>query len=360
MPKIVSVGTAVPKFALNQETVVEFARELFSHSYSDIERLLSIFSNGNISKRHFVKGLDWFKENHSFEEKNDVYIQEAISYGVRAINNCLNNESMLHEAIHLDEIDAIFYISSTGISTPSIEARIMNKLSFSEHVKRIPIWGLGCAGGAAGLTRAFEYCKAFPEHKVLVLTVELCSLTFQRQDPSKSNLVGTSLFADGIACACIVGDLVEFNNKITCPSIIDTLSTLMKDSEEVMGWDIKNDGLYVVFSRDIPTIIRTWLHTNVQKFLLKHNLSTNEIDQCIFHPGGKKVLDAYEKSLQLSKDKLKSSQTILNLYGNMSSATIFYVLKEVMEKEAQKGDTGLAVALGPGFCSEQVLLKWED
>jgi alkylresorcinol/alkylpyrone synthase len=361
MPAIISVSEVIPPFEIKQERVTEFARELFADTYKDIERLLTAFQNGQIEKRHFVKDIDWFQEDHSFAEKNLAYIESAVDLGKKAVENCLNNGNFLKEKIPYEEIDAIFFISSTGIATPSIEARIMNLLPFQQHTKRVPIWGLGCAGGAAGLSRAFEYCLAFPKAKVLVLSVELCSLTFQRNDFSKSNLIGTSLFADGIACALVCGDAcnaADYCSKRIFPSIIATESTLMPDSLEVMGWELKNSGLFVMFSRDIPHIIETWLKPNVTEFLQKNKIELDQIDYFIAHPGGKKVLDAYESSLGFPKAMTAVSREVLKQFGNMSSATIFYVLKQYLEMEIPKGSYGICTALGPGFSSELLLLRW--
>ncbi|MCM3724347.1 type III polyketide synthase [Neobacillus cucumis] len=362
MPAIISVSEVIPSYQVNQDQASLFARELFADSFKDIERLLKAFQNGQIEKRHFVQGLEWFKENHTFEEKNNAYIESAVALGREAIVKCLHNDSFLKEEISFEEIDAIFFISTTGLSTPSIDARIINLLPFNAHIKRIPIWGLGCAGGAAGLSRAFEYCSAFPMAKVLVLSIELCSLTFQKNDLSKSNLIGTSLFADGIACALVIGDEVRkdsFSKKAAVPFIVATQSTLMPNSLDVMGWDIRNTGLFVIFSRDIPHIIEAWLKPNVIGFLTEQQLELGEINHFIAHPGGKKVLDAYVKSLEIPASMNETSQDILKNYGNMSSATILYVLKRFMERDVSVGDLGLATALGPGFSSELLLLRWQ-
>jgi alkylresorcinol/alkylpyrone synthase len=361
MPTILSVAEAVPEFEIKQEQAIDFARELFSDRFKDIERLLKAFQNGQIEKRHIVKEIKWYKEEHSFAEKNNAYIESAVTLGKQAIEDCLTNKTFLNRDIDCEEIDAIFYISTTGMATPSIEARIMNLLPFGEHTKRIPIWGLGCAGGAAGLSRAFEYCTAYPEALVLVLSVELCSLTFQRNDFSKSNLIGTSLFADGVACALVCGKEVNFGDlcaKKTSPAIINTQSTLMPDSLDVMGWDIRDQGLFVVFSRDIPTIIEEWLRPNVSKFLTHNGLELAAIEHFIAHPGGKKVIEAYIKSLGIPDSMTDISLEVLKQFGNMSSATILYVLNRFMEIGAEAGSYGLCTALGPGFSSELLLLKW--
>ncbi|RHW42295.1 type III polyketide synthase [Neobacillus notoginsengisoli] len=360
MPAVISIAEALPPYKVEQERAVEFARELFSESFKDIERLLTIFQNGQIKSRRFVKDIEWFKEERSFKERNDAFIEAAVELGTEAIAKCLANSGYLKREVGPEEIDAIFFISTTGLATPSIEARIMNKLSFSPHTKRIPIWGLGCAGGAAGLSRAYEYCLAFPDSLVLVLSVELCSLTFQKNDRSKSNLVGTSLFADGASCALISGDKKEKLQKGRVPSILSTQSTLMPDSMDVMGWDIKNEGLYVIFSRDIPSIIEEWLQPNVMEFLEKQGLAMEDLRYFIAHPGGKKVLDAYANSLGINHSLMNISSEVLQEFGNMSSSTILYVLNRHMELNPEEGAYGLAAALGPGFSSELLLMRWEE
>lgn len=361
MPRIISAAEAVPPYPIEQERVMEFAEKLFKESFNDIKRLLTVFQNGQIEKRHFAKDLDWFEKDHSFEEKNNAYIESAVKLGAEAISKCLTSQEFLKTEVSLEDIDAIFTISSSGLATPSIEARIMNILPSSQYTKRIPLWGLGCAGGASGLSRAYEYCLAYPKAKVLVLSIELCSLTFQRNDRSKSNLVGTSLFADGVACALVCGEDSGFENlskKRATPRILDTQSTTMPNSLDVMGWEIKNDGLFVVFSKDIPTIIEKWLQPNVLRFLDTNRIRVEDLNHFIAHPGGKKVLEAYVAALELPEDMIETSLNVLKEYGNMSSATILYVLRRFMET-AREGDIGLAAALGPGFSSELLLVRWE-
>ncbi|MFD1928510.1 type III polyketide synthase [Sporosarcina siberiensis] len=359
MPKIVSVSICKPLHEVKQEQATELTRALFSEKFDNIERLLKVFSNGDIETRNVCMPIEWFEKDHDFEERNSLYIHHAVDYSVKAIEKCLNDTPFLDKAVHPSEIDAIFFISSTGISTPSIEARIMNLLPFRDDTKRIPIWGLGCAGGAAGISRAYEYCLAFPEQNVLVVSVELCSLTFQKDDYSKSNLVGVSLFSDGIACALITGNQSHIQSNQPVPKIIATTSKLMPDSEGVMGWDVKNTGLYVVFSKNIPTIITKWLGPFVHEFVSKHDLSTNDIEHFVAHPGGKKVLESYEESLGFDHTKTDISRSILRENGNMSSPTILYVLQRFMDSNPKVGDYGLMAALGPGFCGELLLLKWE-
>lgn len=363
MSYILSIGTKTPPYYYSQEKAKEFVHELFRSKYKKIDRLLNVFQNGQINGRYFSAPLEWFKETHSFSEKNERYVELATTLGIEAIKKTIEDDMFLTQSVHYDDIDAIFFISSTGLSTPSIEAKIMNKLPFHEHTKRIPIWGLGCAGGASGIARANEYCKAFPETNVLVLCVELCSLTLQKDDITKSNIIGTSLFADGVACSLVCGresKLLQYSKLESLPMIIDNQSTLMAHSEDVMGWEVKNTGLHVIFSKDIPTIIKNWLKPNVEKFLKRHQLTVEDVSQFIAHPGGKKVLDAYETALNLSSEHLAHSTKVLNEFGNMSSVTVLFVMAEILNLNIQHGEFGLLFALGPGFSSECVLLKWHN
>ncbi|MCY8455194.1 type III polyketide synthase [Bacillus spizizenii] len=362
MAFILSIGTSLPAYDVNQERATEFARYMFQHSFKDIDRLLTSFKNGQIHSRQFVKPIEWYKEGHSFEEKNQIYIEETLKHSSEAVRECLSHPEFFQEAIPYEKVDAVFFVSSTGLSTPSIDARLMNELPFSPYTKRIPLWGLGCAGGASGLARAAEYCKAYPEAFVLVIAAELCSLTFQPEDKTKSNLIGTSLFGDGIAAALLCGEKADrrISKLKLVPKITDSQSVLMKQSEDVMGWDFTDQGFKVIFSRDIPTLVEKWLKTNVQVFLDKHQLSFSDISVFLAHPGGKKVIDAYIKSLELSSEKLLSAQSILQMHGNMSSATILYVIKEhLLNGHKKEAERGLIGALGPGFSSELLLFSWE-
>jgi alkylresorcinol/alkylpyrone synthase len=360
MPKVFSVATAQLPYTVNREKSAMFAREMFGKHYSDIERLLYIFQSGQIDKRHFAVPLEWFYEQHSFEEKNHLFIEKAVQHGVEAIEDCLHSQ-VFEQPIHCEEVEAIFLVSSTGISTPSIEARIMNRLPFSAHTKRIPLWGLGCGGGVSGLARAMDYCLAFPKAKVLLVCIELCSLTFQPSDLSKSNLVGTSLFADGVAAALVAGDQADVKQSaklVNSPMLLASQTTLLPDSLEVMGWRVNQDGLFVIFSRDIPLIVQRWLEPNITSFLSQSDVKLEEIASFIAHPGGRKVIEAYQETFSLTPEQTNESASVLRDYGNMSSATVLYVLERFMNKPQLEQSYGLMTALGPGFSSELLLLEW--
>lgn len=363
MPAIVSVSTENPRYYYSQQEVKDLVYELFQPSFPRIDRLIKVFDSSGIEERQFSAPITWFREDHTFAEKNERFVEVAVELGVRAVRSCLAKLDGDYDRELLASIDALFYISSSGIATPTIDAKIMNKLSFSPNMKRIPIWGLGCAGGAAGISRAFDYCQAYPEAKVLVLCIECCSLTFSKDDISKSNIVGTSLFGDGAACALVAGDSAVDKihlNKSRLPFICATQSTFMPESEDIMGWDLQDDGLKVIFSRDIPSIIEKWLKPNVEEFLSSVSLNIENIGQFVAHPGGKKVLQAYEKSLNISEERTAIPRKVLSAHGNMSSPTVLFVLENTMEQEPEHNEKGLLVALGPGFSSELVLLEWRE
>ena len=360
MSKIVSISTYQPPYTLYQANAEELTKELFYKKIPKLERYLKVFDSGGIESRHFCVPAEWHRTEHTFEERNNLYIELATTYSVEVIQACLQNEAFLETPSSPEEIDAIIFVSSTGISTPSIDARVMNQLSFSDRLKRIPLWGLGCAGGAAGVSRAYDFCQAHPQAKVLVVCVELCSLTFQPNDFSKSNLIGASLFADGAACILVCGDDVTIPTKKPTPSILNTGSKWMPDSENVMGWNIKNNGLHVIFQKSIPSIISKWLGPFIEQFLVEQQLYSEQLNHFIAHPCGKKVLKAYEDTLYLAEQKTDISREILRCHGNMSSPTVLYVLEQFMLNEGQVDDVGLLVALGPGFCEEAVLLKWRE
>lgn len=353
MPIIHSIGTIVPTHSYSQEQVMHFVEELFA-DIGRMDRYQSIYKNTGIKKRHFCQPMEWYRHHHSFQKKNALFIDHALKLGALAIEKCLEKVNLT-----LKEIDHIFMVTSTGISTPSLDAMIMNRMDFNPHIKRTPIWGLGCAGGAAGLSRAYEFTRAFPEAKALLVTIELCSLTFLTEDHSKSNIVATSLFADGAAAVLVGGDQTSNLLKgAALPKIINSMSTIYPNSLDVMGWEVQDDGLKVIFSRDIPTIVKHSVKENMVQFLTRQGLTLQNIDHFILHPGGTKVLKAYEEALEIAENQTSPSREVFQMYGNMSSATVLFVLERMLES-AKSGEYGLLAALGPGFSSEQVLIQWE-
>jgi alkylresorcinol/alkylpyrone synthase len=352
MSNVIATGTSEGKYEIAQNSVKKFVYELFSGSGVEIDRLISVFDNSSIKRRHFSMPIEWFGRHHSFAERNELFVENAINLSLKAIEDCINIAGM-----NIEDIDSVIFVSTTGLSTPSIDAMLLNKLNFKEHIKRTPIWGLGCAGGAVGLSRAMDFTKAYPKKTSLVVALELCSLTFQKNDLSKSNIVACSLFSDGAAATLVVGNESKFSNTKGI-ELIDSLSTTYYDSLDVMGWEIIDDGFKVLFRKDIPKIVSELVKPNIEELLCSHGLTFNNIKHYITHPGGYKVINAYENSIGLKNGKLKYSRKVLNEHGNMSSPTVMFVLKEFLENEEYLPDEkGLISSLGPGFSSELLLFK---
>jgi len=281
MAYIVAVGTSVPPYPMNQREVRDFSRNLFARSLPEIDRLLPVFENTGIDRRYFSKPRAWFEKDHTFEEKNQAFVEMACRLGKEAIEQCLSRSGV---SVH--EIDHLIFVSTTGLATPSIDAHLIQQLGMKPHVHRTPIWGLGCAGGVVGLARAYDVAQADPSRKVLMVAVECCSLTFRRKDLSKRNLVATSLFADGAAAVLVVGDQVMENQSFAGPEIVGSMSTIFPSSLDVMGWEVAEDGLQVVFSKDIPSIVRKHINPLVRKFVDQQQIRFHEIEAYITHPGG--------------------------------------------------------------------------
>jgi alkylresorcinol/alkylpyrone synthase len=345
-PRILSAATAVPPHRIEQGDIKEFARCLFAGKFRDLDRLLPVFDNGQIETRHSCRPLEWFKREWSFPERNALYVEHALELSEKAARRCLDRAE-----VEPEKVGALLFVSTTGISTPSLDAKLLFRLGLSPHLKRIPVWGLGCAGGAAGVARASDYARAYPEEMVLVVAVELCSLTFQIGDISKSNLVAASLFADG-AAAVLLGAGREG------PEIIGSYSTTWPETEDVMGWDLTESGLKVRFARSVPQIVRTRTRATVEEACEKHGVVLEDLRHLVVHPGGAKVLEAYEEALELEPGSLDLSREILREYGNMSSASVLFVLERFLESyPAGSGEYGAISALGPGFSAEHVLFR---
>ncbi len=350
MPEIVSVSRVEMPFRISQNELKTFAREIFSESYPDIDRILESFDNTLIEYRNMAVPLSYFKNNKSFREKNDLYIELALKYSVEAIEECLLNSDFKKE-----DLTDIIFISSTGISTPSPDGLIVNKMKLNPVINRLPVWGLGCAGGVSGISKALTIAKANPEAVIMLVSAELCSLTFIRDDYSKSNLIATGLFSDGVSAVLIAGDNIKKSDNVKI-NILGFQSKLYYDTLDVMGWEVIDSGFKVIFSRDIPSIVHKYVKDDILGFLNKYNLKLGDVKNFIVHPGGKKVIDSYSESLNLEMNNFSNTIEVLKNYGNMSSATVLYVLKEFMNKGFQKG-YGLMLSLGPGFSVELALLE---
>jgi alkylresorcinol/alkylpyrone synthase len=369
MPVIRSLATALPPYTVPQEAIRDLARVHFAPALPDIDRYLPVFRHARIDTRQFVAPLEWFMVPHSFKECNDLFIEAATALGEAAAVRALQAAGL-----EPHDVDHLFWVSTTGLAAPSPDAILINRLGMGPHIRRTPIWGLGCAGGVAGLARAFEYTRAFPDHRALLVTVELCSVTFQWDDRSKRNLIAASLFADGAAAVLVEGDKRANqagghelaggdHRRSSCApgfpiSILGTQSTLWLGTLDMMGWDIVDTGMRVVFSSRIPSIVQALMRENVAAFLAPYGLAIDDIDHWVLHPGGAKVIAAYQAALGIDPERLRPTSEVLRRHGNMSSATIFFVLEAFLRAGAPAaGEYGVLAVLGPGFSCELALIK---
>ncbi len=360
MPVIAAVGTANPNYVLEQREIKAFARQMFGSVFPNIDRLVQAYDNAQIERRHFCVPLEWFGAEHSFREKNDLYVKNALALSKEAIEQCLYKAERT-----LQDIDYVIYVSTTGLATPSIDALLIEDLPFRRDVKRLPIWGLGCAGGAASISRGMEIARAVPTARILIVVTELCGLTFMPNDLSKANLIASALFGDGSAAVLIEGDDVTTPHA-AAPNVLDSATQTMPDSLDVMGWNISEAGFGIQISRDIPAIVRSFMRDSIQEILASNRMSTSDVQHFVTHPGGAKVIEAYQESLNLPPSKFQHTWDVLKQFGNMSACSVLFVLERFMDQIAREqaqeqniaAEYGLLGALGPGFSSELVLLQW--
>jgi alkylresorcinol/alkylpyrone synthase len=254
-----------------------------------------------------------------------------------------------------NRINALLTVSVTGIASPSLDAHLTNRMHLPEDIRRTPIFGLGCVAGAAGIAQAADYVRAYPDRVAVLLSVELCSLTWQRSDLSIANLIASGLFGDGAAAVVVAGDDVTADG----PEIVDTASSFYPDTENAMGWDISEEGFRIVLSSEVPAIIRARLPGNVDALLSRNGLTRGDVGSWVLHTGGPKVLDAMAGSLGLEREACAASWDSLREVGNLSSASVLLVLEEIMQnRRPAPGTWGVLAALGPGFCAQLVLLRW--
>jgi len=348
--KIASVGTAFPKNYYSQEVLSGALKKRWAGRHYNLERLEQLHRNVLVGGRHLALPLERYEELESFTEFNNAYIEVAVDIGARAIE-----AAIAPLGLSPSELDHIFFVTTTGVATPSIDARIANRLSFRTDVKRSPLFGLGCVAGAVGIARAFDYLKSYPGQVVILLSVELCSLTLQREDLSIPNIIASGLFGDGAAAVVLTGDDREAKG----PSVVATRSVFYPDTERVMGWDISNAGFRVVLSADVPKLVSREIRSNVDGFLKAQGLTLADIGTFICHSGGPKILDAFRQALDVPEDALALTWDSLKRVGNLSSASVLMVLGDTLRSRAPAAGTyGLLLAMGPGFCSELILLKW--
>jgi len=343
-PRVVALATEVPSHRLTQLEARAFARRRFA-DMPGIDRLLGLFDHTGIAERWIAAPIEWYERDHDFPGKNALWSRTALALAHGACTRALASSG-----IDRREIGAIVFVSTTGVATPSLDSHLVQMLDLSRSIARVPIWGLGCAGGAAGLARAATLCRGLGA-PVLLVAVEVCSATFVPSDRSKANLVATALFADGAAAAVVAPDGQG-------PALLVGHSHLIDDSEEVMGWTLRPDGLQVRFARSIPAIVRDVAPGFVVAAARAAGLPDGAIHHLVVHPGGAKVLAAYEEALDVPRARIASAHAVLRRFGNMSSPTALFVLDEFLRTTPATGAHGLVLGLGPGFCAEGVVLRW--
>ena len=348
--RIVSAATAFPPNRYSQQTVTSALHHLWDHALKNPAVLDRLHANCGVKQRHFSCTLDEYPSLEGFGAANNIWIRVAQDLGEEAICKAVR-------AAHIapSSLDAIFFASVTGVASPSMDARLVNRMSLSPRIKRTPIFGLGCVAGAAGISRAADYVRAYPDQTAVLLSVELCSLNWQRDDLSTANLISAGLFGDGAASVIIAGKDTAHKGV----EIVDTRSTFYPQTEDAMGWDISEKGFRIVLSAAVPQIIREHFRDDMDSFLADHELTRQDISSWIIHTGGPKVLQAVEAALELKPEALQASWSSLAEVGNLSSASVLVVLEDHLKNRRGKpGTYSVLAAMGPGFCSEIVLLRW--
>jgi alkylresorcinol/alkylpyrone synthase len=350
LPTVLSVAPALPSHYHDQQTLLDAAKRVFCREPSQGRRLDRLFRNVCVAGRHLALSMEETAALGSFQQANDAYIRCAVELGARAVASALERAGLSAE-----DVDHIFFVSITGIAAPSIDARIANRVGLRRDVKRTPIFGLGCVAGAAGIARASDYIRAYPEEVAILLSVELCSLTLQRSDASVRNWIASGLFGDGAAAVALGGRASAGAG----PQVLATRSILFPDTEAMMGWDVGDRGFRVVLSAEVPKLVRDQLRGEVEAFVASHGVGLGDIESFVCHPGGPKVLRALEDALELPADALRVTWDSLARVGNVSSASVLMVLDDtILKRRPRAGSLGLLIGMGPGFCAELVLLGW--
>lgn len=347
---ILSASTAFPPHYYSQREVVEALLTFWGADAQIATVLERLHTRTGVDGRYFARPLEDYVGLDTWGKVNNVWIEVAQELGERAIDCALKQAGLRRE-----QIGAIFFVSVTGVASPSIDARLVNRMQLSPHIRRNPIFGLGCVAGAAGLARGADYVLAHPDQVAVLLSVELCSLTWQRGDVSTANLISSGLFGDGAAAVLVAGADVPRRG----PRIVASHCVFYPDTEDVMGWDISELGFRIVLSPDVPTVVRENLGRDVDAFLATHGLTRADIGSWIMHTGGPKVLEATADSLGLDRAALEVSWEALRRVGNLSSASVLVVLDEIMKhRRPAPGTRSILAAMGPGFCAEMLLLEW--
>jgi alkylresorcinol/alkylpyrone synthase len=350
-PAIHAATQTLPRYFTPQADLTTFFKNQWSSIYSNPARIDELHEKTQVKSRWLAVSLQELASLDSFSERNDTYIRCATDLGEKAIREALSQANLSPQ-----DIDHIFFVSITGLSTPSIDARLVNRLGMRPDVKRTPIWGLGCVGGAAGIARAADYLQGFPDHTVVLLAVELCLLAVQKHDVSMANIISTGLFGDGASAVILRGGNVAHGGR---PRVIATRSCFYPNTEHIMGFEIVDTGFKVILSPKVPDLVRQYFRGDVDEFLASRGLDRSKIKHWLLHTGGPRVLESFSSTLDLPHDSLDRTWRSLWDVGNLSSASVLFVLADLLSSgDPKPDDYALLAALGPGFCSELVLLQW--
>jgi len=350
--KIAAVASALPPNAYDQATLTAQLRSVWAARPEVVRRLDALHHNTRVDRRHLTLPREKYEELSTFGEFNDAWIEGAVNLGEQAVRTALERAGLEPK-----DVDAIFFTTVTGVCSPSVDARLVNRLGLRGDVQRTPMFGLGCVAGVSVVARASDYVRAWPERVAVALSVELCSLTWQRGDTSIANLIACGLFADGAAAVIVAGERCQ--RAKSDARILGSRASFYPDTEDVMGWRVSELGFQIVLSPAVPAVAREFLGGDVDRFLTERGLSRADIAAWIAHPGGPKVLEAVRDALELTDEQVGDAWEVLRTTGNLSSTSVLLVLERTLtHHRPAPGSLGLMVALGPGFCSEQVLLEF--
>jgi alkylresorcinol/alkylpyrone synthase len=345
---ITDVVTAVPPHTITLDDVRYYLGRVFDIPDRRVEAMMTIIENVQVRRRHAIFPIDYTIQPRPLSKTNEEYIEHSVALGQKVAEECL-----ARTGVRPEEVDALITVSCTGYMIPSMDAHLLNRMGFRPDVRRMPFTELGCVAGAVALSRAADYLKAYPDAKALVISVELPSLTFQRKDISQANLISAVLFGDGAAAALVKGAPGKG------PRIVATQSHTVPNTLGALGFDLRDTGFHIVLSKDVPDLLKGKIRDLVDGFLKEQGLEREQIKGWLLHPGGARLLENVEEELGIPRSKTQISWDVLSSYGNLSSATVLFILKEWMEKNSlAPGDFAIAAGFGPGFSTELLLLQW--